>query len=114
VLEYAARLMGASRAALRALGDGAFFARWLRIVYSSMTGGDLVALNAASVRSVLEALNAFGSGSDGDGDGDGQVVEVESLWVWARDVMSMASMDGLLGRRRNPFRLDPGLTESYW
>jgi hypothetical protein len=103
LIEYSRRLLDVSERAVAGMKDHEWYLKWLRIIYGAMTGSDLAALNAASVRSLLQSFNAVPK----------EGVVVDSLWDWVSGVMGLASTDGLYGRR-NPFRLDPGLTESYW
>lgn len=61
--------------------------------------------NDALLSYVASQLNAIGAGGEG--------LHLPSIWIWMRDMMSMATMEAFFGRD-NPFRADPTSLESIW
>ncbi|KAF2967830.1 hypothetical protein GQX73_g5767 [Xylaria multiplex] len=44
----------------------------------------------------------------------GPAVDVDSLWIWLRDIMTLTKTTVLLGARNNPWLNDRSLVETYW
>ncbi|KAI0424154.1 cytochrome P450 [Xylaria sp. FL1042] len=44
----------------------------------------------------------------------GLLINVESLWIWLRDILTFTKTTALLGARNNPWLKDRSLVEAYW
>ncbi|KAK1757983.1 25-hydroxycholesterol 7-alpha-hydroxylase [Echria macrotheca] len=103
VTDFIRRMTDVGDKAMKIYEDPAFFSRWLKIVYSSLTGPHLLAVNSAALRVVVNELNELPVAG----------VDVPDLFLWARDLISLASTTALFGDK-NPWKLDPRLLDAYW
>jgi cytochrome P450 len=103
VTDFIRRMTDVGDKAMKIYEDPAFFSRWLKIVYSSLTGAHLLAVNSAALRVIASSLNEVPLAG----------VDIPDLFLWARDLISLASTTALLGDK-NPWKLDPRLLDAYW
>ncbi|KAK3348750.1 cytochrome P450 [Lasiosphaeria hispida] len=89
--------------AMKIYEDPVFFSRWLKIVYSSLNGAHLLAVNSAALKVIVSSLNEVPLGG----------IDIPDLFLWTRDLMSLASTTALLGDR-SPWNLDSRLFDAYW
>lgn len=89
--------------AMRIYRDADFFSKWIKIVYSTLTGDNLLAVNSAAVQVVVDSLNGIPAKGK----------EVPDLFLWTRDLLTMAGTTSLLGSK-NPWKKDAKLCEAYW
>ncbi|KAJ1323902.1 cholesterol 7alpha-monooxygenase [Microdochium nivale] len=69
----------------------------------AMMGQNLFRMNLRALNHVADKLNELG----------GEALEVDNVYMWLRDLMTMATAEGLYGQQ-NPFRDQPGLTHHLW
>ena len=103
ITDFIRRLADISDKAMEIYEDPAFSAPWMKVVYSSMTGESLRSLNATALKVVTGTLNELPS----------EGIVVPDLYVWARDLVTMASTTSLMGSK-SPWRSDPRLINAYW
>lgn len=83
--------------------DTAFFGAWIKIIYGGMAGQSLLHLNLSALGNIADRMNAI----------DGREVQVEDLYLWNRELLTLASTDSLYGSR-NPLKADKSLIDAYW
>jgi hypothetical protein len=103
VTDFIEKMTDVGDAAMKVYSDPTFFSRWIKIVYSSLTGDHLLQVNSAALQVVATSLNALPA----------KEVTVSDLFVWTRDLLSLASTTSLLGSK-NPWKTDTGLFDAYW
>lgn len=103
VTDFIRKLTDVGDIAMKIYENPAFFSQWLKIVYSSLTGEHLMGINSTTLQIVTSALNEISP--------DG--IAIPDLFVWTRDLMTLASTTSLLGSK-NPWRLDKRLFSAYW
>jgi hypothetical protein len=74
-------------------------------IKSSLTGTGLHGMNTAMLTHVASQLNAVGFNDDG--------ICVQKMWLWMRDLMTMATVEAFYGHA-NPFRTDPAGLKALW
>ena len=74
-------------------------------IKSGLTGEGLYRLNATMLAYASSQLNAIGAGDEG--------LHIPSLWLWMRDMMTMATMEAFYGHA-NPFRADLAGLDALW
>lgn len=84
-------------------GPNNYTADTLSAIKKGLTGRELQEMNAAMLSYVAGQLNAI---SDKN-------LTVPDLWLWMRDLMSMATVEAFYGHA-NPFRDDQGFLENLW
>ncbi|KXH60716.1 hypothetical protein CSAL01_04294 [Colletotrichum salicis] len=95
-------MAGASAQMMKAWDDPAFYGPWVKSLYGGMAGQSLLTLNISAVGGIATALNEIGDD-----------VEVADLYMWNRELFTLASTDSLYGSK-NPLRVDKKLIEEYW
>ena len=75
----------------------------LAAIKNGLTGRELHGMNAAMLSYVAGQLNAISDESS----------RVPGLWLWMRDIMSMATVEAFYGHA-NPFRDDIAFLEHLW
>ncbi|KAG8169722.1 hypothetical protein KVR01_000467 [Diaporthe batatas] len=103
VIDFVGRMDELSASARRAYVEEGMHARVKQIFSTHMTGQPLKKMNTVLLTQLMLHL-----------PGNGSVVEVKSLWVWLRNILTVGSTSMLLGARNNPFRTDAALVEAYW
>lgn len=103
VTDFIRKMTDVGEATMKIYETPAFFSQWIKIVYSSLTGEHLLAVNTKALEVVAQALTDIPT----------EGIEVPDLFVWARDLMTLASTTSLLGQK-NPWRSDPELFNAYW
>lgn len=103
VADFIRKMTDVGDAAMKKYEDPAFFSQWIKIVYSSLTGEHLLAVNSAAVKVMASSLSEVPPGG----------INVPDLFVWMRNLMTLASTTSLFGSK-NPWRLDSRLFDAYW
>jgi hypothetical protein len=80
-----------------------FHPAWVKIIYSSMTGVELLNMNVRAVDNIASRLNDSVAEDS---------INVDNFYDWIRNVMLGAASDALWGPA-NPFR-DPSNAQDYW
>ena len=75
----------------------------LHAMKPAMMGPNLYRMNVRALSNVSTLLNGIGP----------EGLHVSNVYLWLRDVMTMATMEGLYGKA-NPMRQDPTLIDSLW
>jgi len=86
-------------------GPNTYTTETVAAIKSSLTGQGLYRMNAAMLAYVASQLNAIGAGDEG--------LRVPSMWLWMRDMMTMATVEAFYGHA-NPFRADPAGLDALW
>ena len=108
VSTFIRRMTSCSNATLAVFDGEPFHSTWLRIIYSSLTGQELLRVNRTAVSVELAELNAQVPMSRKKG----AALEVDNLWDWVLDLMTLATTTALYGEG-NPFK-DKALRSEYW
>lgn len=112
-LEFAQRVFGASDDAVARLrgerNDGGVAAgdhmrRILHPLKAALAGQHLFRMNVKALNYVAERLNAIDPAGG---------LEVENLYDWLRQLMTMATAEALYGAQ-NPARKEPGILDAEW
>lgn len=85
-------------------GPNTYTTETVAAIKSSLTGQGLHRMNAAMLSYVAAQLNGIDA-SDG--------LKVPSLWLWMRDMMTMATVEAFYGHQ-NPFRQDKEGLDALW
>jgi hypothetical protein len=109
MLEFSQRLLGVSdkvmeptKRELKDAREPSFVQQVLKEIHTSLTGDSLIQMN-------LSTLNRFVSTVNDISD----AFAVESLYVWLRSILTMATTNSLFGSH-NPMRSRPDLIGLYW
>jgi hypothetical protein len=102
-VEFWAKMTGVSREHLQLL-DQQRLPRLFQEMHAAIRGPALLRMNLNALSQVAEVLNNIDPG---------RPVEIENLWTWARDTMSLATATALYGKH-DPFKKNPSLLEDLW
>ncbi|KAI1808931.1 cytochrome P450 [Daldinia bambusicola] len=75
----------------------------MQSISTHMTGKQLKRMNSVQLKEFLPYLPE-----------DGVVLEVENLWFWLRDILTVGTTSMLFGARDNPWKKHPSLVKAYW
>lgn len=104
LIEFTQYIFGLTDESKHALREGGAVAEILRQTPSSMAGQNLYRMNLRALVYVAERINAIGE--------DG--LAIENVYLWLRDMMTMATAEALYGRRENPLAKDASLMDTFW
>ncbi|KAI1871195.1 uncharacterized protein JN550_004640 [Neoarthrinium moseri] len=79
-----------------------FFHPWVNIVYSKMTGTDLLKMNVNALTDIYNNINNLP-----------QNMEIEDTFIWWRHLLTVATITTLLGRD-NPWKKDRSMVAKFW
>jgi hypothetical protein len=79
-----------------------FLHEWAKEIHGAMAEKHLNKMNANVLHSVALAVNGFG-----------KTFELDSLFYWLRNTMTLATTDALYGSH-NPLRFDNSLVDALW
>lgn len=108
-VNFIPRLFGITQATLdRMLGrDGvheSMSSPMARVFTATLSGDSLNELTLSTLNSVADTLNAVGD--------DG--LNIPNIYMWLRQVMSLATAEGLFGHKHNPYGEDLGVIDAQW
>jgi len=92
-LELAAATMGMTKRHVELFGRPGGMDEVVRVFHLSLSGDNLVRMNARALADIAVSLNAIPSRDS---------LDVPNAFEWLRDILSMATMKGLFGKN-NPF-----------
>lgn len=75
-----------------------------RLFTATLSGDSLNELTLSTLNSVADTLNAIGD--------DG--LDIPNIYIWLRQVMSLATAAGLFGHEHNPYGKDPAVIDAQW
>jgi len=101
-LEFAQGLLGVSDAEFANMP--AMIHTFAKEISAGMVGDHLRSMNLRALDYIACELNGVGKGS---------FKQVDNLWLWARDLLTMATTEALYGKE-NPFRVHEGLAQDLW
>jgi hypothetical protein len=101
-LEFSKRILGISDDTMGNVKRPGFMAGFHKAVHAALVNEHLHKMNAV----MLNEIATFVNGIDG-------VFEVDSLYLWIRSTLTMATSNMLLGSH-NPLKRDPTLVDSLW
>ncbi|KAK7428295.1 hypothetical protein QQZ08_005192 [Neonectria magnoliae] len=104
-VEFAQRELAFSNETLRILQETQLVPDFFASIHPAMTGAHLHRMNANALNYVSGQLDGIGGG--------GKAFEVPNLFLWVRDLMTMATTEALYGSE-NPLRENPSLVEDLW
>lgn len=108
MVEFAQSMLGVSDETMipvKDLGDEkrpGFLDTFVREIHGAMVGEHLYKMNKDALEEVAKTFN-----------GVGRTFETGSLYIWLRDMMTMATSNALLGSH-NPMKDDPSLMDALW
>lgn len=105
VNEYVGRMHELSFSARRTYTEDGMHERMMQLFTMKMAGKSLQRMNGVAMRE----MNSIFRDSTAS-----KPQEVESLWVWLRNIMTVVTTTTLLGVDKNPWKKDPSLIEAYW
>lgn len=79
-----------------------FLGAAITAMHTAMVGEHIHKMNASALGDIAASINNIGN-----------EFETQSLYLWLRSMMTLATTNSLLGSH-NPIRSDPGLVESLW
>lgn len=107
-LEFAQRMLGVSDETMvpvRFTGDEknpGFLSEFVHEIHGAMVGQHLLRMNADALNGVARAINGLG-----------KTFEIDNLFYWVRDMMTVATCDALLGAH-NPVKTGSELVQALW
>lgn len=104
-VEFAQRELGFTDEAFKIVKETDLIPDFFAVIHPSMTGSHLHKMNANALNYVSKQLDGIGGG--------GETFVVSNLFVWVRDLMTMATTEALYGPG-NPFRGRPDLVQDLW
>ncbi|KAJ6789190.1 hypothetical protein PWT90_05911 [Aphanocladium album] len=102
VKDFVARMDELSPAARKAYSEEGIHSSVMQIFSTYMTGTPLKRMKAVMLKELIQTLPESGPG-----------LELDSLWIWLRNALSVGTTSMLLGQKHNPFK-DMALVEAYW
>ncbi|KAI2623105.1 cytochrome P450 [Hypoxylon sp. NC1633] len=75
----------------------------MQCILSYMTGKHLKKMSSVQLDELFQKLPISGPG-----------LEVENLWFWLRDNLTVGTTSMLFGARHNPWKKNPSLVQAYW
>jgi hypothetical protein len=103
-VEFAVKSSGLSKQAVHTIQTTDLLDNFNKALHQSLSGKFLPHMNKSSLGYIAEQLN--------DLPGD-QRLEIPNLYRWLRDLITMATVEGLYGST-NLFREEPILLEDFW
>jgi hypothetical protein len=110
VNEYISRMHELSSSARGAYIKDGMHERMMQLFATRMAGESLRRMNNVALKEIYQTL----SGPNDLKSQERTVIEVENLWTWLRNIMTMVTTTTLLGVEKNPWKKDPSLVEAYW
>lgn len=101
-LEFAQGLLGVSDAEFATMP--AMIHTFAKEISAGMVGDHLRSINLRALDYIARELNGVEKGS---------FRQVDNLWMWARDLLTMATTEALYGKE-NPFRVHEGMVQDLW
>lgn len=107
-LEFAQRMLGVSDETMvpvRFAGDEknpSFLSEFVHEIHGAMVGEHLHRMNADALNGVASTINGLGKS-----------LEIDSLYYWVRNTMTVATCDALLGVH-NPVKVGSELVQALW
>ena len=95
-------MLGVSDETMVPVRSPEFVPEFVKGIHGAMLGEHLYKMNADALNNVADTLNEMNG-----------VFEVDSLYIWLRGVLTMATCNALLGSH-NPMIADPSLVDSLW
>lgn len=105
VNEYIAKIQEMSTSARENYTQDGMHERMMQLFTSKMAGSSLHQMNKVAIKEIYQVVTDQGIVAG---------MEIENLWDWVRDMMTMITTTTLFGRDRNPFRNNPHLIKYYW
>ena len=107
VVEFAQKSFGLSRETFaKVTSNPTLVPTFTEALHSSMNSASVNAMNAHSLKYISQTLDNIKAGEDGG-------LEVPNLYLWVRDIMTLATSRSLLGKE-NPFEKDLSLIDRLW
>ncbi|KAI1477443.1 cytochrome P450 [Daldinia eschscholtzii] len=75
----------------------------MQSISTHMTGKQLKRMNSVQLKEFLPYLPE-----------NGVVLEIENLWFWLRDILTVGTTSMLFGATDNPWKKHPSLVNAYW
>ncbi|KZL75264.1 prostacyclin synthase [Colletotrichum tofieldiae] len=104
-VEFAQRELGFNNAILKVIQESTLIPEFFDGIHKSMNADNLHRMNANALAYVSGALDDVCKGSE--------AFETTNLFVWVRDLMTMATAEALYGPH-NPMRKDASLMHDAW
>lgn len=112
-VEFVSRLDGLSAHAKQVYAQG-LHTTVMDLFAVTMSGLPRKRMAANALQEVTNLLPNRASEVNYAQDGKAVRVPVNDLWIWIRDIMTMATTSAMLGKTHNPWAKDPSLVEAYW
>ena len=107
VQDFAEKTLGLSpEAVAKTAGDRKFLLTFTDAIHMGMKASYVIDMNTTALNFISGTLDAVKPGADGG-------LEVPNLYLWIRDLISVATSKALLGNS-NPFEKDPTLVDAMW
>ena len=108
MVEFSQRMLGVSDETMAPIKNipadenaPSFMREFIREIHTAMMGEYLHKMNTSTLNKVAAALNSI------------DVIQPESLYLWLRQMLTLATCNALLGDR-SPFIANPGLVDDLW
>ncbi|THY99138.1 cytochrome P450 [Aureobasidium pullulans] len=113
-IEFVDRMDVLSQAAKKAYAEGLHEAV-IKTFHSTMNGASLRKMNVVALQEVARLLPG-GATEPADPQTGCQTtsVQVEDVWVWLRDIMTISTTTALFGKKNSPWLKHPSLVKTYW
>lgn len=102
--EFAQREVLISDETQRKMKETRLVPDFFAVLHPAMTGDHIHRMNATALNCIAKDINSIGEGNN---------MEHANLWLWLRDVVTMATAEALYGPD-NPMRQEPSLLNDLW
>ncbi|KAF5023470.1 hypothetical protein F66182_4470 [Fusarium sp. NRRL 66182] len=103
--EFAQRELGISDETFKIIRTTNIVPDFFQVIHPAMTGDHLHRMNANALRYVSKELDSIGDARN--------PFKTPNLWLWLRDLMTMATAEALYGPE-NPLMKEPSLLRDLW
>ncbi|KEQ78829.1 cytochrome P450 [Aureobasidium pullulans EXF-150] len=112
-IEFVDRMDVLSQAAKKAYAEG-LHETVIKTFHSTMNGASLRKMNVVALQEVARLLPG-GATEPADPQTGCQTtsVQVEDVWVWLRDIMTISTTTALFGKKNSPWLKHPSLVKTY-
>lgn len=102
MVEFSQRMLAISDETMGFIRKQDFLPEVTKQVHSSMLRDHVHRMNVNALDDLAQCMNAAGT-----------TLELDSLYLWLRDILTMATCHALFGSR-NPLRAEPSLQDAVW
>ncbi|KAI1419546.1 cytochrome P450 [Xylaria sp. FL1777] len=103
IIDFVKQMDELSHEARHAYTEEGIHGQLMQVFSTYLSGQHLRSMNTVQLKQMSRYLPPQGA-----------TMDVESLWIWLRDILTVTKTTVLLGARNNPWLRDNSLVETYW